>query len=860
MRFLACLVVNAVVPVGELCARLDEYARLGLDGVVWAPRGLPEEAYLSDAYLSALSRATLHARDLGLRVWVRDENGGPSGSCAGRVEAAVPDSRVRWLSLEGARETARGLRGGEVRAHEAAGRSSLSRACTDAFVRLTHERYLQGLAPEAFDHVEAFLSDEVRLANGPGSTPAGILPWPPEAETLLREQGFDVGAERLADLFRGDSEEARALRAAYWETMADCLVSGFYQPLRAWCETHGTRLAAHLKGEENPWFQIGYSGSALQVLSGVALPGIDALERCPHNHFYPHLAASAATQFGDGRSFCEAFGGAGNGATPEDLERYLEWIGSCGITDVVLCSDQLRLTAASARDWPASLPSHVTWREALPSLLDRVRRRRERVVAPDTVVLAPMRAIQRRFVPAELVGISTHDGAREPDTASARISDAVVSLMDDAASLGVSPHVTDERLLEHAGQVERGELRLGGASYQRVVAFSEAYESPETSRMLMALEAAGCEVVTPEGWLASLGKVTTSFAGMPETLEVGTCSVCAGGPVPVRVREAGTVPEQDAWRIAGPWWNLLGLGREGEVCLKEPLGEAGLAMLVSERAGCLTWDGVPLEAVPSAPAGRAAEVFGASAAAGWLEARVPEGLCGAGEHAVRVEGLREPCDSQGSCDLQGSQGSREVQAPREAQASRGEHVPREAQVPLAFLSGAFLVWGRLWPFDTRQVTSGGEFELYREGSLSELPADLLESGYAFSYLPVTLSKTVRVPRAGRWRVRLGDVHADMARMRVDDGRWQEVWGPDFETASIELAPGVHRLEVGLFNSTYNVLGPHHYYRGDAPFVTPAQFLGERNFADPDHAPRHTSVDSWHFVRWGLGAEVALVGE
>lgn len=459
MRFLACLVVNAVVPVGELCVRLDEYARLGLDGVVWAPRGLPGDAYLGDAYLSSLSQATLYARDLGLRVWIRDENGGPSGSCAGRVEVAVPESRVRWLSLEGARETARGLRGGEACVHETAGRSSLSRACTDAFVRLTHERYLQGLAPEAFDHVEAFLSDEVRLANGPGSTPAGILPWPPEAEALLREQGFDVGAERLADLFRGDSEGARALRATYWETMANCLVSGFYQPLRTWCETHGTRLAAHLKGEENPWFQIGYSGSALQVLSGVALPGIDALERCPHNHFYPHLAASAAAQFGDGRSFCEAFGGAGNGATPEDLERYLEWVGSCGITDVVLCSDQLRLTAAAARDWPASLPSHVTWREALPSLLDRVRRRPAPV--GDTVVLAPMRAIQRRFVPSELTGINTHDGAREPGTASARISDAVVSLMDDAASLGVSPHITDERLLEHAGQVGRGLLPEG---------------------------------------------------------------------------------------------------------------------------------------------------------------------------------------------------------------------------------------------------------------------------------------------------------------------------------------------------------------------------------------------------------------
>ncbi len=37
-------------------------------------------------------------------------------------------------------------------------------------------------------------------------------------------------------------------------------------------------------------------------------------------------AAAASRQFSNGRSMVECFGGAGWGASPEDLERYLLWL------------------------------------------------------------------------------------------------------------------------------------------------------------------------------------------------------------------------------------------------------------------------------------------------------------------------------------------------------------------------------------------------------------------------------------------------------------------------------------------------------------------------------------------------------
>lgn len=188
MRFYAFLAVNDTPRPGELERRIDEYARLGLDGVVWHPRDYPA-AYLGDEYLRILSGAILHARERGLAFWIHDENLWPAGPLDGPVEQAAPDSVVRWLECSPA--TAPVFQR-QVAVRERRGPSTFSRACTEAFVGLAHERYRAGLDPEAFAHVEAFFSDEVRFTCPAAPAGADVLPWPPEVERKLRAQGIDV--------------------------------------------------------------------------------------------------------------------------------------------------------------------------------------------------------------------------------------------------------------------------------------------------------------------------------------------------------------------------------------------------------------------------------------------------------------------------------------------------------------------------------------------------------------------------------------------------------------------------------------------------------------------------------------------
>jgi hypothetical protein len=105
----------------------------------------------------------------------------------------------------------------------------------------------------------------------------------------------------------------------------------------------------------------------------------------------------------------------------------------------------------------------------------------------------------------------------------------------------------------------------------------------------------------------------------------------------------------------------------------------------------------------------------------------------------------------------------------------------------------------------------------------------------------TVFKTTRSANS----LQLCGVKADAARVtlnRLDLG-W--IWGPRWEIVA-PLKPGTHTMKLELIPSTYNYFGPHHYFAGDRHVISPDQFTGKRNFADPADAPANTRVKAWHF--------------
>jgi len=803
--------INGPLDQARLREQMRAFQAAGLDGVVFHPRFYPGvPPYMSPAYLGEVSAAILYAKEIGLRFWLYDENGWPSGTADGQLLAKYPESAAVRLDLYDkpdpaaigsfqtdasgqitswhglpARATPE-LKTWHMVPRIVEGIDTLNPAVCGHFLELIHDRYRTGLAPEAFDYVEAFFADEPESGaiKGPMPDKAGA-PWSPRmAAALEKKFGPDYASQLPLVFARG--EGYREFRIAYWELVTDLIGEGFFAPYLAWCRKYGKQFIGHVKGEEHPLFQLPMVGSCQRIYRQLSMPGIDSLERFPALDFYPRQASAVARQFGDGRCMVECFGGAGWGAAPHDLERYLLWLGRNGLTDFVFHLSQYRLDSAAIRDWPPSEPLHLTWREAFPEVLRRVKR--ELAARPpavcDTLVVAPYRGLMAEYEPWELMQTNAHVATTYPDTPAGRINRAFLAKLEELKAAGVAYDVTDERTLEEDGRFEDGRVRLGQMSYAHfVVAHGAIIRGAAAGQALQLAEA--------EFKLSGRGHSESS-------------ADAAGGRVHSTKRdlEVASTFKLD-WRLGEPLCNswLLEFKAEepgvfsGTFATAFGPGEAGaVALRFADDVQTATIDGLPL-ALENGGDGTCARLAASFAA---------------GEHILRFR------------------------------------CTREKSLPYVWLEGRFAVLSRS-PYEAGPngtIRTAGPFVAAPQVIAPE--AELVAAGLPFSALAVVAEAVVTLPEPVS-ALSFGGVTADALRASLDGRSLGWAWGPDWKLPPGQtIAAGEHRLRIELIPSTFNHFGPHHYYGGDWHVVSGDQMVGVKNFADPDDAPSPTHIAAWHF--------------
>ncbi len=441
--------INAPLNAEKLNRQMDDMQALGLDGVVFHPRfypGVPE--YLSKEYMDILSEVILHAKETGMEFWLYDEDGWPSGSAGGQVMAKNPQFRIRSLQSD-------------MSIREEPGISAIEKGTVEAFIALTHDRYASMLKKEAFDYVTGFFTDEVGYAGEGAASTTGRVPWCEDMPEKFRTPA----------LFE-DMPGCEEIRAEYWEYLVELLQERFYRPILKWCEEHGKLFTGHLKAEENPYFQVGYSGSAISSLKGFSLPGIDALERYVPHTFFARLPASLSLQFGDGHAMCEAMGGSGWGTNPQDEEKYLMTLAEQGVDTFIMHVQQYELNEKSLTDWPPSRPCDLNWREVYPEMLRRLRKKAEKLDAyrpADALVVIPARGTMKGFVPEESLVINDHNGEELPDVPAGRNSLALLALTDLLHDNGWHYDLTDEATYEEEARVMDAGVVIGKRTYSTVL-------------------------------------------------------------------------------------------------------------------------------------------------------------------------------------------------------------------------------------------------------------------------------------------------------------------------------------------------------------------------------------------------------
>lgn len=740
LQFLTFWAINGAMESQKLCEQLLEMKKAGFDGTIFHPRYYPDQPpFMGEEYLRILSETILYAKTLGLEFWIYDENGWPSASGNGRVLEHFPDSRCEWLVF----------RDGQVCKESRVSFNTFDREQMQFFVQTIYDGYREGLAPEAFDYVKGFFSDEVGFLDGHGaSIDKGGVPWCEEAEQRVITQ---LGEFREELLFI-DGVGAAQMRSTYWQALTDILAESFYETASAWCERYGKRYTAHLKGEENIFFQIPCSGSCYPHLRRVNTPAIDALERYPGNHYYPRIASSLARQFHDGECLAEALGGSGWGLSPADVERYIDWLAGCGVNRFAFHLWQYERSSASIRDWPPNIPQGMSWREAMPELLAKLRHKwsaYER--ATKVLLIAPVRGCMAKFRPQEAMVLNEHNGDGVPDTPAGSISKAFTALVEQLHQSGLDFDVTEERIVEEHGVISDGRLIIGNAAYTTVITGEGCrWACPDILSRIHGIDGA---------------ELTWSFDGL-----------------------AGQNQFPLTWDAS----------HHAHIEISAAL--TGLRIHLLDAVESLTVNGTLLT--------------GECAEEGWYYAIPDEVLACNGVIGITI-----------------------------LPANSGE------QSPFGFVEGTFLVKNRcsLEKKDAHQWQTEDRFYLAPVKGKIDC-ADLIGAGFPFCRDGVYVTALRYVDAQGI--MHLGQAEADAARVLIQGTEEGWIWG-DHWSLQTGRKEGFYSVTLHLLPSTFNTYGPHHHYQGDRHLTSPAQYRGEKNFADAEDAPEYTLVSKWHMVRFGI---------
>jgi len=312
---------------------------------------------LDDEAWKVLQRGVRIAHEEGLRVWIYDEEGYPSGAAGGRVLERAPG-----VEAQGLIRTADGsgtIRYQVITLYEATHATEnfykkrhyinvLDPDAVSTFIGVTHDAYARILDP-IDRYVEAFFTDEPSLISvyiPKDREYPKTLPWHPRLPgEFKKRKGYDLLPHRES-LFMDTGPIDRKIRCDFYDVIADLCAETYFGGLQEWCRRHHVAASGHLLGEETMVWQTDFDGDPFTCYRRFDIPGIDMILSDPEKimakdyFMVPKVAGSAARLQGSRRVMCEISDFFGimdkKHATIEQMQCTAGILYSCGVTD--LCS------------------------------------------------------------------------------------------------------------------------------------------------------------------------------------------------------------------------------------------------------------------------------------------------------------------------------------------------------------------------------------------------------------------------------------------------------------------------------------------------------------------------------------------
>jgi len=484
--------------------QLVDFKDKGFGGVFVHPRPGLITPYLSEEWLSLFKEAVKKGKELGLKVWIYDENSYPSGFGGGLVPAALPD--VGRTGLKASPQKVPDIKNIEnvvcvlqekengfvditdrVKAGETGWPTGsywifetvkekpspwyggftyvdlMHPGVTEAFLHLTHDAYKTACGDEFGQTIPGTFEDEAEI--GPAGGPWAVNYTPALFSEFKSRRGYELKTE-LPSLFT-EKGDFRRVRHDFYLTCLELFVENWSKPYSEYCSKNNLIFTGHYW--EHDWPIPRNNPDSVALNAYAHQPGIDILmnnwDDGPHAQFGNSRAVrelrSLANQLGRRRTLSETYGASGWDLVFFDQKRIGDWEFALGINFLNQHLSYVTIAGARKRDHPLSFSYHEPWWPHYRLMNDYFGRLAAALSSGQQVnrilVIEPTTSAWMYYSPAEK--------SEKFDTIARNFQDFIRHL----EQLQVEYDIGSEWVIKEYGRIEGKKFQIGKRDYELVI-------------------------------------------------------------------------------------------------------------------------------------------------------------------------------------------------------------------------------------------------------------------------------------------------------------------------------------------------------------------------------------------------------
>lgn len=372
----------------EIRLQVRQFKEQGYGGFFMHARAGMTLEYLGSSWFHACRTAIEEAEKCGIKAWLYDENGWPSGFAGGLVPSLGDEytakhlyfiyrnpreSDGRVLASYQKKEDGTYIRVNEMEQadmHCCLGQLKgyadlMNGKAMDAFIHFTHERYKQEFGEYFGNVIPGIFTDEPQLV---GKFPY-TFNYPELFQKTYKYDFFDKAWMLCVDGYAYAEFKYQAAKL-----IATLLKENFTDKINTWCNEHNLIFTGHFSNEDGLCEQTNANYNLMLQYAHMERPGIDFLGRRLTSPVLTKQVSDAAYLNGKSVITSESFGCTGWDVTFNELMWISDWQAAFGINSIVTHLSAYSLKGRRKRDYPAFFSYQEPWWDIFKEVSDHIAR------------------------------------------------------------------------------------------------------------------------------------------------------------------------------------------------------------------------------------------------------------------------------------------------------------------------------------------------------------------------------------------------------------------------------------------------------------------------------------------------------